>query len=315
MAMRKVAAVFGGAGFIGRQVAQRLARQDFVVRIVGRDAVRAGKHGVMGSRLGQIVPMVASVTDEASAARAIEGAEVVVNTVGILHGDFERVQGEGPARIGRLAAAAGVSRVVHISAIGADAASESRYARSKAEGERGLLAAFPDATILRPSIVFGPEDQFFNRFAQLAQFLPFMPVISGTTRFQPVYVGDVADAVMACLADEATRGKTYELGGPRVWTFRELLAFVLHATGRQKRLLDIPPGVAQLQARIGEFLPNPPLTRDQLILLGRDNVVADGALTLADLGIQPHAVEAMVPGYLGRFRSGGGRRVRPTTGG
>ncbi|MBY0336420.1 MAG: complex I NDUFA9 subunit family protein [Acetobacteraceae bacterium] len=313
--MRQVATVFGGAGFIGRQVAQRLARQDYDVRIAGRDAVRAGAHNTMAGRVGQIVPIVASVTDEAAVARAVQGASVVVNCVGILHGDFERVQAEGPARIGRLAAAAGVARVVHVSAIGADATSASRYARSKAEGERGLLAAFPAATILRPSIVFGAEDQFFNRFAQLGALLPVMPVISGATRFQPVHVGDVADAVMACLADEATQGRTYELGGPRVWTFRELLAFVLHATGRTKRLVNIPPRIAGLQARFGELLPNPPLTRDQLILLGRDNVVADGALTLADLGIAPKAVEAVVPAYLARFKPGGARRVRPTAGG
>lgn len=308
--MRKVATVFGGAGFIGRQVVQQLAREGWVVRVVTR--LPTSGHGMHTMGLvGQIVPLAADVTDEAGVTRAVEGAEVVVNCVGILHGRFDAVQGEGPARIGRLARAAGVARVVHISAIGADAKSESAYARSKAAGEAGLLAAFPEATILRPSIVFGEGDAFFNRFAQIGMVLPFMPVICGDTRFQPVHVGDVADAVMAALHNPATMGKTYELGGPRAWTFRELLAFIVRETGRTRRLVNIPLGLAQFQAKVAEMLPSPPLTQDQLILLQRDNVVSRDALTLADLGITPGAVEALVPPYLARFRPGGGRRVRP----
>lgn len=311
--LRKVAAVFGGAGFIGRQICQLLAREDYVVRVCARDVMRAKAMNTLG-RPGQIVPLAADVTNDGEVKRAVEEARVVVNCVGILHGDFERVQAEGPARIGRLAAAAGVERVVHISAIGADANSPARYARTKAQGEAGLRAAFPDATILRPSIVFGPDDQFFGRFAQIAAISPVMPVIEGKTRFQPVFVGDVAEAVMACLRDEGTRGKTYELGGPRAWTFRELLGFILRETGRSKPMFEIPPGLARLQARIGEFLPNPPLTRDQLLLLQRDNVVGEGALGLRDLGIEPKSVEALVPGYLARFKPGGGRRVRAGAG-
>jgi NADH dehydrogenase len=307
---RKVATVFGGSGFIGRHVVQLLAREDWVVRIAGRDTGRARALQTVG-RPGQIVPIAADVGDEAGVARAVQGAEVVINCVGILHGDFARIQAEGPARIGRLAAAAGVRRVIHISAIGADAASPAGYARSKAAGEAGLRAAFPAATILRPSIVFGPDDRFFNRFAQIAMLSPIMPVIAGETRFQPVYAGDVAEAVMACLADDGTRGKIFELGGPRVWSFRELLAFILRETGRDRRLVEIPPGLARLQARIGEWLPDPPLTRDQLLLLARDNVVTEGALTLRDLGIEPKAVEAVVPAYLARFKAGGAGRMRP----
>jgi len=308
--MRKVATVFGGTGFIGRQVVQRLAREEWVVRVVTRSPT--GAHGMhtMG-HVGQIAALAADVTDEAGVARAVEGADVAVNCVGILHGRFDAIQAEGPARIGRLSKAAGVSRVVHISAIGADAASESAYARSKAAGEVGLRAAFPEATILRPSIVFGEGDAFFNRFAQMGTLLPFMPVICGDTRFQPVHVGDVADAVMAALKDPTTMGKTYELGGPRAWTFRELLAFIVKETGRSRPLVNIPLGLARVQAKLAELLPNPPLTQDQLILLQRDNVVSSGALTLADLGIKPGAVEALVPPYLARFRPGGGRRVRP----
>lgn len=310
--MRKVATVFGGAGFLGRQIVQRLVREDWVVRVAVRDPVRAHGMHTMG-RVGQVAALAADVTRDSGVARAVEGAGVVVNCVGILHGNFEAVQAEGPARIGRLAAEAGVEKLVHISAIGADATSESRYARSKAAGEEGLRAAFPNATILRPSIVFGTDDAFFNRFAQMAVVSPIMPVISGDTRFQPVHVGDVADAVMAALSRPEAAGRTYELGGPRVWTFRELLAFIVKETQRKRRLVNIPLGIARLQARFAELLPNPPLTRDQLILLQRDNVVAPGALTLRDLGITPAAVEGLVPAYLARFRPGGNRRERPGT--
>jgi uncharacterized protein YbjT (DUF2867 family) len=308
--MRKVATVFGGAGFLGRQIVQRLVREDWVVRVAMRDPVKAHGMHTMG-RVGQVAALAADVTRDAAVARAVEGAGVVVNCVGILHGNFEAVQAEGPARIGRLAAAAGVEKLVHISAIGADAGSESRYARSKAAGEAGLRAAFPQATILRPSIVFGTEDAFFNRFGQMAMVLPIMPVICGDTRFQPVHVGDVADAVMAALAQEAAAGQTYELGGPRAWTFRELLAFIVKETHRNRRLVEIPLSVARLQARLAELLPTPPITRDQLILLQKDNVVAPGALTLRDLGITPASVEGLVPAYLARFRPGGNRRSRP----
>ena len=309
--MRKVATVFGGSGFIGRHVVQRLAREDYVVRVATRDPMGAQGMHTMG-RVGQIAGLAADVTDEAAVARAVEGASVVVNTVGILHGNFAAIQAAGPGRIGRLAAAAGVGRVVHISALGADPSSPSAYARTKAEGEAELLAAFPKATILRPSIVFGEGDHFFNRFAQMAMVLPFMPVIHGETRFQPVYVGDVTQAIMTALADPTTEGRIYELGGPKVWTFRELLAFVVKETGRNRRLVNIPSGLAAIQAWIGELLPNPPLTRDQLKLLRQDNVVTSGALTLGDLGIHPSAIEALVPAYLSRFKVGGARRVRPT---
>lgn len=309
---RRVATVFGGAGFIGRHIVQRLAKQGFIVRIAGRDTEKAGKLRTLGA-VAQIVPVAASVTDEASVARAVAGAEVVINLVGILferkEGDFARIQAEGAGRVARLAAAAGVRRLVHLSAIGADAGSESLYARTKAEGEAAVREAFPAATILRPSVVFGPEDQFFNRFAGLAAVLPIMPVVAGETRFQPVYVGDVADAVMAAIGREDTAGRTYELGGPRAMSMRDVLAFVLEATGRRRMMVDLPDRLVEFQARMGEKLPTPPLTRDQLILLRRDNLVADGALTLADLGIAPKAVEAIVPAYLARFRRGGVRRA------
>jgi NADH dehydrogenase len=307
---RKVATVFGGSGFIGRYVVQRLAAQDYVVRVAVRDPSGARFLQTQG-RVGQIVPLAAPVTDPGAIARAVEGAEVVVNLVGILFerrpGDFHRLQGEAPGRVAAAAKAAGAETFVQVSAIGADPASPSLYARSKAEGEAGVRAAFPEATILRPSVVFGPEDEFFNRFAGMAM-LPVMPVVAGATRFQPVYVGDVADAVAAAIADPAARGKTFELGGPRVMTMREVLRFILDTTGRRRPMVDMPMGLMRFQAGLLQRLPKPPVTQDQLLLLARDNVVGAGVPTLADLGIAPKSVETVVPGYLKRFRQGGGRR-------
>lgn len=308
---RKVATVFGGSGFVGRYIVKRLAQRGYIVRVGVRDPDRANFLKPMGN-LGQIVPMAASVRDDASVAALVAGAEVVVNCVGILYETgsqtFQALHAEAPGRIGRAAAAAGARHVVHVSAIGADAASPSIYARTKAEGEAALRAAFPAAVVLRPSIVFGPEDDFFNQFAALAQVLPALPLFGGgTTRFQPVYVGDVADAAMAALNRAEAAGNTYELGGPRIYTFREILEFILRTTGRKRFLISIPYSVGAVQARLFELLPKPLLTRDQLILLQRDNVVSPGALTLADLGITPKAVEAIVPTYLARFRRGGPR--------
>lgn len=313
---RKVATVFGGSGFIGRYVVKRLAERGHIVRVAVRDPEAALFLKPMGAP-GQIVPVGVSVTDDAGVAAVVSGAEIVVNLVGILHetrkATFKAIQGEAPGRIGRAAAAAGARAVVQLSAIGADAASPSAYARTKAEGEQVVREAFPGATVLRPSIVFGPEDGFFNRFAALAQFVPALPLYGGgETKFQPVYVGDVADAVMAALDRADAAGRTYELGGPRVYSFRELLQYILTVTGRRRLLLPLPWSVGRIQARVFELLPNPPLTRDQLLLLQRDNVVAPGALTLADLGIMPKAVEAIVPGYLGRFRRRAAARVAAT---
>ncbi len=313
LAERKVATVFGGSGFVGRYVVQRLARKDYVVRVGTRDPVAARFLTTQG-RVGQIVPLAADIRDETAVARAVDRADLVVNLVGILterrSGAFGRIHAEGAGRVARLAAAAGVRALVHVSALGADAAgSPSAYARTKGEGEAAVRAGFPAAAILRPSLVFGPEDRLFNRFAALARWLPVMPVVHGGTRFQPVYVGDVADAVVAAGTREAAAGTIFELGGPRVMTMREILRFVLETTRRRRPLVDLPDGLARLQAWLGEWLPNPPLTRDQLALLGHDNVVTEGAPGLAELGIaRPKAVEAVVPGYLARYRPGGGRR-------
>jgi len=308
MPTRSVATVFGGSGFIGRYIVKRLAAAGYVVRVAGRDPEAAMELRPMGA-VGQIVPLYAPLTRPADVARAVADADAVVNCVGILAetrpGDFNRIHAEGAGIVARQAAASGTRHLVQVSALGADAASDSLYASSKARGEQAVLAEFPSATILRPALVFGPEDQFFNRFAAMTQWLPFvLPVVSGGTRFQPVYVGDVADAAMAALAREDARGQTYELAGPEVFTFRELMAWILRQTGRERRLVDVPAGLARVQASILERLPGRLLTRDQLKLLGRDNI-ASGAAGLRALGIGPTAMELVVPSYLERFRRGG----------
>jgi NADH dehydrogenase len=319
----RVATVFGGSGFVGRYVVKRLAAEGYVVRIAGRDPEGALFLKPMG-RVGQIVPLFAPLGDEAAVSRAVAGAEIVVNLVGILSerraGDFRLVQAEGAGRVARLAAAAGVRDLVHVSAIGADPMSDAMYAASKGEGELAVWAAFPRATVLRPSIVFGPEDQFFNRFGAMAAWLPFLPVIAGETKFQPVYVGDVADAVMAVLrqgdpslfqpfaagvpASDAAH-HVYELGGPAVCSFRELMAYILRVTGRRRRLVELPMALVRLQASLGEHLPGKPLTRDQLKMLAHDNVCEPGIPGLAELGIVPTPMDLIVPDYLARFRAGG----------
>ncbi|HET7880408.1 MAG TPA: complex I NDUFA9 subunit family protein [Acetobacteraceae bacterium] len=311
MATRSVATVFGGSGFIGRYVVKRLAKKGFVVRVAVRDPEAALFLKPMGA-VGQVVPLFASVANETTVRRAVDGADLVVNLVGILSegrsGDFQRIHADGAALVGRLSTQAGVGRLVHISAIGADPQAASRYAASKGAGETMLREAFPGATIVRPSLVFGPEDQLFNRFAAMARLLPVMPVICGDTRFQPVYVGDVADAVMVALAHPDAVGAVYELGGPRVWSMRELLGYILKETGRHHRMMDVPMGIARLQARFMELVPGKPLTRDQLLMLQHDNVCSGEMPGLHELGIVATPVELVVPSYLRRFQPGGGRR-------
>ncbi len=314
MATRSVATVFGGSGFIGRYVVYRLAHKGFVVRVAVRDPEAALFLKTAGA-VGQIVPLFTAVENEATVRRALDGAALAVNLVGILserrNGDFQRVHAEGAGCVARVATEMGVERLVHVSAIGADPASPSQYGATKGAGEAAVRQACAGATILRPSIVFGPEDHFFNRFAAMARMSPIMPVLAGGTRMQPVYVGDVADAVMAALARSDAAGATYELGGPHVWTFRELLSYVLAETRRHRPLVNIPMGLARLQARFLELLPNKPLTRDQLLMLMHDNVVEPGMPSLPELGIVPTPVELVVPQYLRRFQPGGGRRTTP----
>jgi len=301
--------VFGGSGFVGRHVVRRLAARGDVVRVAVRDPVAAAFLKPMGN-VGQVVPMRVEIADAGAVAEALRGADTAINLVGILRETgrqrFDAVQGEGAERLAAAARDAGVARFVQVSAIGADAASDSAYGRSKAAGEAGVRRHYPDAPILRPSVVFGPEDDFFNRFAQLAQLAPAVPLVGGGhTRFQPVYVGDVADAVLRVLDSPAASGRIYELGGPRTMTFREVIEFVLVQTGRRPALVNLPFGVASMLAAIMEKLPAPQLTRDQVRLLRRDNVAAQGAPGLRELGIEPTPVEAVVPAYLEIYRRGG----------
>ncbi len=301
--------IFGGSGFIGRSLVHRLAKTGCRIRIAGRDPSKAAKLRPCGA-VGQIVPVACNIHDPGSVAAALGPAKAVVNMIGILEekgpNSFQAVHANFPARLAELASSIGAERFVQISALGADPDSASAYARTKAGGEAAVREHFKGATILRPSIVFGPEDSFFNRFASMATVSPALPLIGGgQTRFQPVYVGDVAQALMAALTDEKTPSKTYELGGPQIYTFRELMELTLKEIRRERALVSIPFKVAETMGKVAQNLPGAPITFDQVQLLKSDNVVSKGAMTLKTLGITPEAVEVIIPTYLDRFRAGG----------
>jgi uncharacterized protein YbjT (DUF2867 family) len=308
----KLVTVFGGSGFLGRHVVRALAKRHYRIRIAVRRPELAGHLQPLG-RVGQIHAVQANVRHPGSVAAATRGADVAINLVGILfergRQRFDTVQGQGAEAVAQAASQFG-AQLVHVSAIGADEASASLYARSKAFGERAVLAAVPSATIFRPSILFGPDDDFFNRFASLARFSPFLPLVGGGhTRFQPVFAGDVAEAI-ALAVDGVTRpGTIYELGGPEIFSFRQLMEFVLKTIERRRLLIPIPFGLAKLQASVLRLLPKPLLTPDQVELLKHDNVVSDAAggdgRTLLGLAIEPHDVGSIVPSYLWRFRKSG----------
>jgi NADH dehydrogenase len=305
----RVATIFGGSGFIGRHLIGRLAKQGWVVRVAVRHPARAGFLKPLGD-VGQITPIRAPLQDQLAVEAAVQGASAVVNLVGVLYErgaqTFAAVHARGAQTVAAAAKAAGAGHLAQISAIGADVHAEADYARSKGAGEAAVKTVFPDATILRPSIVFGPEDDFFNRFAAMARLAPALPLIGGGgTRFQPVYVGDVAAAIAAVIDGAEAKGQCYELGGPRIYTFAELMALMLREIHRQRLLVPVPFALAEIMARPLELLPVPPLTRDQVRLLRRDNVVAAKARTLADLGITPTSVEVILPTYLDRYRPHG----------
>jgi NADH dehydrogenase len=285
-----------------------LARAGWRIRVATRNPGRGFFLRPLGT-VGQIDFVKCDVADADSVATAVKGSNAVINLTGILFQKgqtFEDVQAEGAANIARAAADAGATVLVHVSAIGADAQSESEYATTKAQGEQAVRESFPQAVILRPSIIFGPEDGFFNKFAAMARYLPVLPLVGGGhTRFQPVFVGDVAAAIVKALSSEEARGRTFELGGPSIYSFKELLQLILRETGRKRILAPLPFGIATVQAAFLQILPNPILTMDQVKLLKKDNVVAPTAAGLADLGITPTSVEAVIPSYLWRFRAKG----------
>jgi len=304
--------VFGGSGFLGRHVVRALAKKYFRIRVAVRRPDLAGHLQPLG-RVGQIHAVQANLRDPSSVAAAVRGASIVINLVGILFERgkqrFEAVQTIGAETVARAAAAQG-ARMIHVSAIGADEHSASHYARSKAEGEKLVRAATPEAAIFRPSVLFGPDDDFFNKFASFARFLPALPLVGGGhTRFQPVFAGDVAAAITKAAVGEAKPGTTYELGGPEVFTFKQLMEYVLATTERDRLLLPLPFWAARMQATFMQLLPKPPLTPDQVELLRANNVVSEAAehegRTLAGLGIEPEALEVIVPTYLWRFRKTG----------
>jgi uncharacterized protein YbjT (DUF2867 family) len=302
--MTELVTLFGGGGFLGRYVAQALLRRGVRVRLAGRDPKRAFFVKTQ-AMLGQVQFVAVDVARPETVARAVAGADAVVNLVGILAGDFEKLHVTGARTVAKAAAEAGAKALVHISAIGANAHSASAYGHSKGEGEAAVKAAFPAATIIRPSIVFGPEDDFVNRFAQLIQLLPMVPVISPTTLFQPVYVADVAQAIAAATLDPETfGGKTYEIGGPEVITMGDLNRRIAAMIGRSPPFLDLPDSLSGLIARLG-FLPGAPITMDQWTMLQHDNVVSGGAETIAAFGIAPTPLGSVAPSWLVRYRKAG----------
>ncbi|AOH83259.1 3-beta hydroxysteroid dehydrogenase [Sphingomonas panacis] len=296
--------VIGGGGFLGRYVAQALMARGARVRIAQRDPRAAWFLKSLGS-LGQTQFVGADITKPETVAHAVAGSDAVVNLVGILSGDFARVHVAGARVVAEAARAAGVETLVHMSAIGADPASSSAYGRSKGEGEAAVRAAFPQATILRPSIVFGREDQFLNRFASMIASAPLVPVLRAQTRFQPVFVGDVAEAVAAAIAEpELAAGKTFELGGPDVLTMAALLRWIAQAIGRKPTFLELPDAIGGLIA-MGGALPGAPITQDQWKMLQHDNVVGSAAVGFADLKISPTPLAAVAPTWLVRYRRNG----------
>ena len=305
--------VFGGSGFVGRHLVRALARRGYRVRVAVRRPELAGFLMTAGA-VGQVHAVQANLRYPDSVAAAVQGADAVVNLVGLLHesgrNTFDAVHAFGAGAVARATRDVGARALVQMSAIGADAVSPGRYGRTKAEGERAVLSEFPNAVITRPSIIFGPEDSFFNRFAAMARISPVLPLVGGgTTLFQPVFVDDVAQAIVRAVEGELKEGATYELGGPEVLTFRQLLDFVQRVTNRKRFYVSLPFKLASLNAKVLQYLPNPPLTPDQVEMLRVGNVVSEQAKaegrTLEGMDIDPVAIEVVVPSYLWRFRKAG----------
>ncbi len=301
----KLVTLFGGGGFVGRYVAQQLYKTGARVRVAQFDARKAFFLKPLGG-LGQTQFAAVDIRNPGQVAAAIKNSDAVVNLVGVLKGDFQGLHVDGARNVAEACAAQGVLALVHISAIGADPESESGYGRSKGEGERAVRAAFPNATIMRPSIVFGREDNFINRFAGMARLAPMLPVIRGATKFQPVFASDVGRAVTAATLDPRTHGgKTYELGGPQILSMRELMEWISQTTGHNRPLIDVPDPVARLIARAVGWLPGAPITWDQWLMLQHDNVVSQGADGLRAFGIAPTPLAAVSEGWLTSYRRSG----------
>jgi len=304
----KTATVFGGTGFVGTQIVRELAKLDIIVKVATRVPERAYFLKPCGA-VGQVVPVQCNYSDEASIAEAVKGSDYVVNCIGVLFEKgsqtFKRAHVDIPAAIAKACKAEDVQSFVHISALAVERGS-SQYAKSKTEGEEAVLKAYPRVSILRPSVIFGEDDEFFNMFAGMASVLPALPLIGGgETKFQPVYVGDVADAAIAALSDDKAAGQIYELGGPETLSFEEIYKKLFSYTGQNPILFPLPFGMAKFQAFFMGLLPKPPLTRDQVESLKTDNVMNEGALGLQDLGITSTALDLILPKYLIRYRRGG----------
>lgn len=301
--------LFGGSGFVGRYIVQKFAAKGYGIRVAVRTPLVANYLKPLGE-VGQITPIQASVLSPKEVERAIFGADIVVNLVGILYEKgsqtFEKIHVEGAKNVAEKAKKLEVSTLLHMSALGANKDSLSRYASSKARGEEAVLKAFPTVTVFRPSVIFGQEDAFFNRFAEIARLSPFLPLIGGgKTLFQPIYVGDVAECFLKAAFKKEAQGKTYELGGPEIYSFKQLMGYLLKTIHRQRLLLPLPFPLAKVMATFAQFLPTPPLTPDQVELLKSDTIVSPKAHTAKELGVHLNAMEALAPLYLMRYCPGG----------
>lgn len=304
--LKKVVTVFGGSGFVGRSVVQRLAKKGALVRVACRNPGAAESLRPMGF-VGQITPIFCDIKDPLSVLRALQGANAAINLVGVLFESgsqkFSKLHVEAAKTIATTCKTTGIDTLIHVSALGIDESSDSHYGRTKLMGEKTIRFEFKDAIILRPSVIFGPDDDFLNKFASLACVSPVLPLIGGGhTRFQPVYVADVADALIQCLEDEKAKGHIFELGGPRIYTFKELLEWLLHEIKREKVLLPLPFPIAYTVGRVLQILPKPLLTVDQVRLLKTDTVITKKHRSLKDLRINPSALETIAPSYLMRYR-------------
>lgn len=302
----KIVTVFGGSGFVGRYVVKELAKNDFMIKVISRNP-DAAIHLKTSGFAGQITLQAGNIESNDAINKAVENSYAVVNLVGIMFEkggqNFSSVHAKAAERVAKISKAAGVTKLVHMSSLGVERTTHSKYARTKAAGEKAVISAFPEAFILRPSVIFGQEDQFFNQFARMAKYSPFLPLIGGgKTKFQPVYVLDVAKAVCAGILHDDFSGRVFEIGGNSIYSFKDILEYIMKVTGHRRHFINLPFGIAGMVGRLAEILPAPPITSDQVRMLKFDNVLNPDALSLKNLGITPTPVEAVVPQYLSAYR-------------